>query len=113
MADQSKNKNASINTNKVNDDNQLKARTNTLYGNLDNGAIMSEPYNIEYYTTDKNGNENVVATGKTTGNSFKDEAKVKAFENAPKIKLKKGGKVTASSRGDGIAKRGKTKGRFV
>jgi hypothetical protein len=33
--------------------------------------------------------------------------------NMPKPKLKAGGKVTASSRADGIAQRGKTKGRIV
>jgi hypothetical protein len=95
---------------KTDDGTKLKARTNTLYGKLDDGAIMSEPYNVEYYTTDKNGNDNVVATGKTTGNTFKDEARVKAFENAPKINLSKGGKVSsASKRADGCAVRGKTR----
>jgi hypothetical protein len=33
--------------------------------------------------------------------------------NMPKPKLKAGGKVSASSRADGIAQRGKTKGRIV
>jgi hypothetical protein len=39
-----------------------------------------------------------------------------AFNNARSTLMKKGGKVkasSASSRGDGIAQRGKTKGRFV
>ena len=33
--------------------------------------------------------------------------------NMPKPKLKAGGKITASSRADGIAQRGKTRGRIV
>jgi hypothetical protein len=32
---------------------------------------------------------------------------------ATPVQMKKGGKVTASRRGDGIAQRGRTKGRFV
>jgi len=35
------------------------------------------------------------------------------YRGGPSPAYKKGGKVSASSRGDGIAKRGKTKGRFV
>jgi hypothetical protein len=44
-----------------------------------------------------------------------DAQKQKEFDDftAPPVTKAKGGTVSASSRGDGIAKRGKTKGRFV